>query len=163
MDCGKPAAWVFAPATVAGKVGWNIDGTPTPPVAKSAACSLNFNDGKSYSASGKVTGTATSAAIALPTGAKLHLGFWSYHDVESGNGYDKRSVLVSSDNFATTLVKVQLDNGTNEKAWTYVTIPLDALAGKSVQIRFDFDSMDGVNNDGAGWFVDDLVVNKVAP
>lgn len=164
LDCGKAVGWLFNPASAVGKPGWSIDGTPSLPVAKSGACSLNFNNGKSYEGTGKVTGTATSAAaIVLPAGAKVHLGFWNYHDVEGSNSYDKRHVLVSADGFATTPVKLQLDNATKPKQWTYVTVVLDALAGNSVLVRFEFDSVDGLNNTGTGWFVDDLVVNKSAP
>lgn len=40
--------------------------------------------------------------------------------------------------------------------WLQVVVPLTALAGKQVQIRFRLDSLDNKLNMDPGWFVDDL-------
>jgi len=160
FDCGKASTWVMLPAGSTGTTGWAIDGTPNPPAPISPACTLNFNNGKDFkSASGSeaVTGTATSAAIAVPAGAKLLIKFWSYHGVEVSSNYDQRTVEVSIDNFAGKPVfSQQLDNGKKVKAWDLVTLVVDGVGGKSVKVRFSFDSKDGNVNDGVGWFIDDV-------
>jgi hypothetical protein len=38
-------------------------------------------------------------------------------------------------------------------------IPLGALAGQRIKVRFKFDSFDGFANDGKGWFVDDITLS----
>lgn len=157
IECGAAAKWTFsAPVD---NVSWAIDGTPNPPQSKSGTCSLNFNNGTDYDGTGAVDGTATSQAVTLPATGKLRLAFWSWHDVESSSSYDVRTVLVSADNFTTSPVTVVLDNTDPKEQWQFVTVALDKLAGKSVMIRFAFDSVDGAANSGAGWFVDDVKVD----
>ncbi len=160
--CGTDNGWVLDPKTETGKtVGWGIDGDPNPPAPVSGACSLNFNDGKSFDNGSTIKGQATSAAIALPADVTAVLGFDTYNGVESSNSYDKRFVEVSTDDFATTALSKQLNNGYGAGSWTKFYLDLSSLKGKTVKVRFRFDSVDSVSNGTAGWFIDDVTVFKL--
>jgi hypothetical protein len=153
--------WVLQPAGSDTTVGWAVDGLPASPGAKSPACSLNYNNNKNYDSGASNKGTATTGSISLPAGAKIQLSFWSYHGVEGSSMFDTRRVQVSADGFATTPIDVLLPNDKSQGKWTFEIVALDALAGKTVQIRFNFDSKDSVANSTPGWFVDDLSVDKL--
>ena len=158
FTCGDKA-WTFAPAVSAKETGWQVDGNPDPPAAKSAPCSLNFNDGKSFPGD-PAAGTATSPAVAIPAGKDALVMLWSWHDVEQSKSYDQRFIEIVVG--GSVVQSVQLDNDAPEKTWALLTAPIKGQGGKSVQVRLRFDSKDGTSNDGAGWFVDDLKV-VIAP
>jgi len=42
--------------------------------------------------------------------------------------------------------------------WTVTALDISAYAGKDIQIRFYFDTGDGLYNDFPGWFVDDVII-----
>ncbi len=42
--------------------------------------------------------------------------------------------------------------------WTTVTVDASALTGMAVQLRWWFDTFDEVDNDHAGWFIDNVVI-----
>jgi hypothetical protein len=159
FDCASTSSWSLSAAAGSFKSAWAIDGTPNPPQPKSGACSLNFNNGTNFDDNVAVDGTATSPSIALPATGKVRLSFWSWHDTELSSNYDTRTVAVSADQFSSTPVQKQLENGDPGQQWLFQTIDLTALAGKSVQIRFSFDSIDAANNAGAGWFIDDVKID----
>jgi hypothetical protein len=162
VDCGGEAAWTFSSAPSATQVGWAIDGAPNPPAPHSGACSLNFNDGKDYDNGQIVKGSVTSKAQALAAGSDYVLSFWTLHDVEMSKTYDLRRVQVSTDGFAgPALIDVLLPNDAINGAWSQVKLAIPGAAGKSVQVRFVFDSVDGMSNSGAGWFVDDVSISKI--
>jgi hypothetical protein len=43
------------------------------------------------------------------------------------------------------------------------TVDLSAYNGMSVQLIWNFDTIDGIGNSGAGWYVDDIFVNGACP
>jgi hypothetical protein len=53
-------------------------------------------------------------------------------------------------------------NGTQELAWHQVTIDISQYKGQGIRMRFDFNTDpaggDQFNNDGRGWYVDDVSV-----
>ena len=156
--CGTTGYWVFTKPAATGDPAFDIDGTPATP--KPQSCSLNFNNGKNITAlsGGRVQGAATSAVITVQSGAGATLSFLSYHDTESSQSYDKRFVEISDDGFVAHVAQVQLVNNTGNKAWTSQSVDLAAWLGKSVRVRFRFDSVDGISNAGEGWFVDDVKI-----
>ncbi|MBI5607463.1 MAG: hypothetical protein HY902_01130 [Deltaproteobacteria bacterium] len=167
FECGKNGGWVFTPAAdePKGVPGWAIDATASDPGYYSPACSLNFNNGKNFEApssasSTTVKGSAVSIAIDIPadaTNVQLHLMSWV--DSETSSTYDQRYVEFSTDGFAKVDASKKLDNASaGQKVWTKVFLNMDAYVGKKVQVRFRFDSGDGISNGGAGWFVDDVQV-----
>ncbi len=157
FDCGEIGIWDIVGTS---KSKWAIDASPNPPGFKSAACSLNFNNGVDYQCAqgeGSVEGVATSPEYNLAGAKSIKLTFNSYSDSETGM-YDVRKFEVSTDNFATTALSVVIDAQSPQKQWAKVAIDINAFAGKKVKVRFDFSSGDCVANQAAGWFVDDLLI-----
>jgi hypothetical protein len=68
-------------------------------------------------------------------------------------------VQVSTNGGSTWTTLRQWDSrNPNQLAWTAHSVDLDAYAGGSVKLRFSFDSVDGLSNNFAGWFLDDVEV-----
>ena len=113
-----------------------------------------------YSNGATVTGTITSPMI---TGvvSTSSLKFKYMRQVESASGtYDVTSVEVVSGT-TTSTVWTRSSANASTTAWTDSgAISLSAFAGKSIQLRFRFDSKDSSYNTYKGWFVDDVVVTR---
>jgi extracellular elastinolytic metalloproteinase len=116
-----------------------------------------------YATGSATSGTLTSPEISGIT-ASSTLDFDYYRVVESYSGaYDKTEVAIVSGGSATTVWA--LDSSTaSTAAWQAApTISLASYAGQVIQIRFTFDSGDGVSNNFTGWLVDDVVVSGESP
>ena len=108
----------------------------------------------------RVTGTITSPII---TGAvsTTSLRFKYYRKVESASGsYDVTSVEVVSGTTSTTVWTRSSANASNSVWNDSGAISLSAFAGKSIQLRFRFDSKDSSYNAYTGWLVDDVIVTR---
>ncbi len=166
FDCGKNVGWVFTPAAdeASFTAGWAIDATAADPGAFSPACSLNFNNGKTFEqvlgGNGMPSvGTARGPVVDVPANAaNAQLQFMSWFESESSTSFDKRFVEVLVDGTATAVSLTQLDNSAPQTTWAKITLPMGAFAGKKLQLQFRIDSIDSVSNSGAGWFVDDVQV-----
>jgi len=153
--CGDTA---FQVDVLEGDVSWAVDALPNPGYA-SADCSLNFNDDiDSYDSTvGASYGVARSPGIAIPaTSGPKWLFFSSYYDTSDDidSGWDQFFVVGNPGGLV-------LGNGStddDEQKWTPVSLDISALSGQYAQFEFTFDSVDGIANDGAGWFVDDVCV-----
>lgn len=171
------ASWSFSPAGPLG-VAWGVDAAPASvlgaPAFQSAPFSLNYNNGANFNGGTGVivSGAATSSAGAIPSLAGktgLSLTFLCNYQTESTEtGFDKRFVEFSNNGFASAnLGSLQLA-ATGQTAginacsasfgvWhTHAVTTLSPAWGANVQMRFRFDSVDGTDNLGAGWFVDDV-------
>ena len=71
--------------------------------------------------------------------------------------FDRWYVEVSSDG-GTSWSIVFVGDGSLEGFWSELTADLTAYAGKSIKIRFVFDSVDGEANGYLGWYLDDIRV-----
>lgn len=130
----------------------------------------------------KNDGTITSPAITVTstTGA-ASLSFWTWWEIESVNpnafGFDIMEVEIfeiSDTNNITVLGKLNpysdpiLDNraalpytssGFNKAPiWSYQEFDISAFIGKTVKVRFFFDTRDGLYNGFRGWFIDDVKI-----
>jgi hypothetical protein len=134
-------------------VGWQSDGTR----AKGGTKSLYYGNPttKSY-ASGTTTnsGSATSAAIALPAGQKAQLGFWLYLDAEASDGFDVLTVKVGTQ----VLWTKSKQTLSQYRSWLPISVDLSAFAGQTINVIFEFDTKDGWGNSGEGVFIDDVSV-----
>src|SRR5689334_22842619 len=166
-DFPDATGWTLDPPASAGSPCWAVDATPASvagaPAYHSVPNSLNFNDGHWYGLAGGVGityGNAVSPAIDIsaPAGT-CTLSFWCAYDTETdtGCGYDKKRVQASNNGFQSLLVDQCYDtpNCGPVGQWHQHTLPLQPSWG-TIQIRFYFHTWDGLFNDGAGWFVDDL-------
>ncbi len=145
-------------------VSWAVDATPGSVLNgapfTSPPASLNFNNGVDYaSALGPTSGNATTSVINISETTSPILSFQSKCDTDGVT--DERRLQVSNNGFQTLLADLTLSKAGGE-VWTRETIPLNPIWG-SVRFRFRFDSIDTVDNNHAGWFVDDLRVWDGAP
>ena len=163
FDCGKAGDWVLDPLPADGKSTWAIDDSPKPPAYQSPSCSLNFNNGVDYDDGDAVAGTATSPLIVLPPGKVCVATFGSFNGVENDNEYDQRFIEISTDGFDKDIFSFQLDNEEDIETWADVGGVLEQWIGKTIQVRFRFDSVDDFTNETVGWFVDDLKITAGTP
>jgi hypothetical protein len=109
---------------------------------------------------GTNTGALISPSIAGINGTSA-LSFDYFRQVESFAGtFDTTAVAVSvagSGSWTTVWSRSSAD--ISENAWVNSgSIDLSAFAGSDIQIRFLFDTVDGVANAFTGWFIDDVAV-----
>ena len=110
-------------------------------------------------------GTATSAEIAIPTGAhNARLTFNVWLDVDNFPFDDLLSArIIVGGNAFTVWERTDLGFGTSQQ-WIPVTIDLPAqVAGRTIRVQFAFDSVDEQDNDGEGVYVDDVSVFAICP
>jgi leucyl aminopeptidase len=113
-----------------------------------------------YATSAPVTGTITSPVI-TGVAATSALSFKYYRKVESDTGsYDVASVEILSGTTTATVWSRSSANPSNTIWNDSGAISLAAFAGRTIQVRFKFDSVDYANNAFTGWLVDDVVVTK---
>jgi len=107
------------------------------------------------------TGAANSGAIISPRillTEDFNLAYYSREKTEgTGDVFDTRKVFVSTDDGDSwTLIHQSRNNG---NSWYYAGVyDLSPYTGQTVRIKFEFDTEDEVDNDHAGWFVDDIIV-----
>lgn len=99
-------------------------------------------------------GSVTSAQVALPTGQKAALQFWLYLDVETGDDFDVLSVMVD-DALVWSKGVATIPEG-SYKRWVFVEVDLSAYAGQTVQVSFDFKTVDHWANSSEGVYIDDI-------
>ncbi|WP_176371604.1 discoidin domain-containing protein [Desulfosediminicola flagellatus] len=88
------------------------------------------------------------------------LRFKHYLKTEKLSYYDTARVQISEDNVNFTTLYQSVYSAT---FWEEVQIDLSSYVGKSVYIRFYFDTVDGLYNNYMGWLVDDIEVVTFIP
>lgn len=118
---------------------------------------------KPMAATGRVYGSLTSAPLSLSGyGRQARVSFWYWRSVESylDGSYDRTYVQVQFGGGWQTIWSRD-SKDPSRKTWEEVGLLVDVPSGATqMQVRFVFDSVDGLHNDYAGWFVDDI---KVGP
>ena len=183
FDCADKA-WTYTNSD--GKVVWAVDSTPAAVKPVTGTCSLNYNNATDYNAvngqnqSVANAGIATTSATFDATGLSvLQLSFSYYMDTEApggqGAGFDNGWLEVSTDGFNGCCAgAVNCGNGAqdcntantksyalsraNLKTWVAFKQDIGAAFGgkKGIQLRFRFATVDQINNNYAGPFIDDL-------
>lgn len=103
-------------------------------------------------------GELISPALNLTGVDEAQLSFWTFWE---GEGCQ----------WEHPIVQVQPEGGTFETVWEDcrpegdgdVSVDLSAYAGQIVRLRFLWDTLDGINNDFEGWYVDDINVSVPPP
>jgi hypothetical protein len=114
-----------------------------------------------YDAGGQVQGTLTSPVIAnISATSTLSFMFWREVESTSSGNYDKTAVEAAEQGSSDWKVLWSLDSKTaSAKTWkSSGALSLAEYAGKNIQLRFSFDSVDDYANNFVGWFVDDVRV-----
>ncbi|KAA3596297.1 MAG: hypothetical protein DWQ06_15615 [Calditrichaeota bacterium] len=151
----------------AGAPTWSVDATPSTvlgsPVPFAGTACLNYNNGLSYDDGGlQNAGFVTlNQSIAVGAYQNPELKFQQNWNTESGT-YDQKRLQISNDNFSTFLLNIDTGALTTAGNWTQVVQALDPTWG-TIQIRFSFDTIDGIGNATEGWFIDDFLIEGVSP
>jgi immune inhibitor A len=136
----------------------------TPPTGNLAYWGSRGKDGEKV-----VTSMQTSSAIALPAGTRPSLTFSTWYDIEQG--WDYGAVRVSTDGTtwkdisgsitttahnADAVVDVtNLITGTS-RGWVTGTFDLTAYAGKSIYLKFTYNTDEAVY--GSGFYIDNIKI-----
>ncbi len=126
---------------------------------------LYFGNGTNYDNGGVAKGSALSPAVTLPQvppEGKIHLSFFLYLDVDKNLLFDRFTVEVVDGDQSTPVFSKDNVPELAYATWFEATaIDLTAFKGRSVKLRFSFDSVDHVLNEGFGVVVDDIAIRKV--
>ncbi len=108
-----------------------------------------------YDTGGPNSGTLTSPPIDLSDTPEALLTFYEWSEVETNNSYDRTRVQISLDgkNWETIFES----HGTND-TWIKRVIDLTSYVDEEIQLRFWFDTIDGLFNTFEGWYIDDVTV-----
>lgn len=120
----------------------------------------NYQDGFRNS------GNLTSPPIDLTDSVAAEVSFMYWYETENSMDYDQRWLMVRTGNnpwpSAGQPGTIQLDLRDN-RTWLPWQVNLSAYAGKIVQIRLHFDTINSLDNDHQGWYMDDFqVVQTIA-
>ena len=112
----------------------------------------NFDDG----ATG---GQVTWKGLKLEAGEGHQVRVWLWMDTEAGTSYDRFTVQAIVGGVGIKLWdKASL--GFELKNWVEVKLNLSAFAGKTIDLVFDFQTVDSVANNGEGVYLDDLLLTR---
>ncbi|MHA1292120.1 MAG: hypothetical protein ACTSQJ_05570, partial [Promethearchaeota archaeon] len=114
-----------------------------------------------YNTSLREQGNFTSIPINLSSYSNAYLEFYHWREGEGG-GWDESYVYISTNGISWDLLYTSSASFINP--WQYLVFNISAYCGNdSVQIMFDFDTIDGVANDYRGWLVDDVKITTRVP
>ena len=114
-----------------------------------------------FETAGPNAGTITSAPIKLPPHGLLDLRFNYVLQTENLLDLDEAAIDITTDGgltytrLASTAVPGQLPQS---DVWREAIYNLTAYAGKTIQLRFSFDTKDAIENQYEGWYVDDVAI-----
>ncbi len=103
------------------------------------------------------TGTANSGTVISPPydiGSSEMFSFWSWEQTENEEANDIRTVSISTDGGQNWTVIKTLSGRENQ--WYKVDIPLESYAGETALFKLTFDTVDDINNNYAGWYMDEM-------
>jgi hypothetical protein len=108
-------------------------------------------------------GQISSPPVSIPTSGAYYLRFWYLYETESaGTHWDRRWVQISANNGPFQDVLQLSDDPPN--IWLQSpAINLSAYSGKTIRVRFHFETLDAQANNFKGWFIDDFSINSEAP
>jgi hypothetical protein len=118
----------------------------------------NFNDPSGQ----PVSGTATGPAVLVPEGKSAVLKFNVYLDVEMYEPFDMlRTYILIAGKEPVEVWNKALVSGDKYKKFTEVMVNLSPYIGQEIRIQFAFDSVDGVENNGEGVYIDDVRITAL--
>lgn len=168
-DCCEDGLLLFA-AFGSGLGGWTVQGTTdafwqistqntqTPP---GALWFGNAATGNFMSSQGASAGRILSPPAAIPASAvSTVLNFSVWIDTEQPQQFDQfRIRLQLPDGSETPAVwNKSAIPASSYGTWVAVKVNLSAYAGQTVRVAFEFDSVDAIDNEGQGVFIDDMTI-----
>jgi PKD repeat protein len=108
------------------------------------------------------SGDLTSPPVYIPS-TGYYLRFWYRYETETqGQYWDQRWVQISVDDGPFNDVLQLSDDPMNWWLQSPV-IDLSGYTGHTIQMRFHFDTIDGVFNEYRGWYIDDFEISTTPP
>ncbi|MGE5611925.1 MAG: Ig-like domain-containing protein [Bacillota bacterium] len=116
--------------------------------------------GGSYNTGTRNSGSLLSPSLQLPQGQSISLSFNHLLRTESSSSYDVAQLQINAGSGWSTLASY---NRTAESStWKATSVDLSGYAGRSVQLRWFFDTKDAMSNSFEGWYVDDVKLQCAA-
>lgn len=112
---------------------------------------------QTYAHESRVKSSATTRPLTIPKGGQTTVEVDLYKDTRTAKNYDVFQVFALRDGALLPLwTSKSLPNGTTDKGWQHLSIPLTTYAGQSVQVRFVFDSVDAPSGAFEGTYLDTI-------
>ncbi|MFX1568621.1 MAG: CARDB domain-containing protein [Promethearchaeota archaeon] len=89
------------------------------------------------------------------------LEFYHWRESEADIDWDKSIVYISVD--GTNWDLLYQNDVSYIAPWEKITVDISAYIGKTIQLKFYFDTGDNLNNDFRGWLIDDIVIYSLGP
>ncbi|MEA3200284.1 MAG: hypothetical protein QOE90_1712 [Thermoplasmata archaeon] len=159
FDTGSATGWTST--VVSGTNLWHVDSaciaaySPSYDLAYTQTGTCTYNTGARTAAHAD-----TSVSLAGKT-ISAHLSFKHWFQVEqAAAGYDQMKAQYSCNGSTFTTLQTWDGGSTNPASgsWLSQTYDVSACKGGTLYIRFNFDSVDGINNAFKGWFIDNVAV-----
>ena len=167
FNCKDPNSDAWKLDAPLGALGWALDESPNPPGAKSAPCSLNYNNGKDFQCpigspfGFKLNASATSPLIdatKVKAGTLMRVVFQRAGAWEA-NAFDNLDIESSIDGGKTwKAVNLTALDPWAQPTWNTQVLDITSLSGAAFQLRVRFSTTDCVVNTQAGPFIDSLVI-----
>ena len=120
--------------------------------------------GGTYNTGAANQGSITSPTIALPNSSVVQLDFNYVLQTENSTSWDLSQIQISNNGGSSFTTLASLNGVAERTSWGTVTpVNLAAYAGQNVQLRFFFNTIDGVANAFEGWYIDDVRIQSAAP
>lgn len=166
--------WI--PGSTYQPIVWSNDGTPAfvpGGPSRTGPNSLNYNNGTGYDSPGTSnTGVVYSPWVSLAGLASPTLSFWCNFHTQPGSEdaasmRDQRQVaIVPGNSYPLINETLGVTNGgptlgacSGMGTWHRHVVPLNPAWGV-VQVAFVFATVDALDNDNGGWFIDDFAVSE---
>ena len=107
-------------------------------------------------------GELTFGPVTLCDDDSVRLSFYSWHDTETENpnNFDLKDVQIRYDQGGGTWSAwtdlLRISTAYPSRQWNAISQQLCDYAGRTVEIRFSFDTVDYRHNDYEGWYIDDV-------
>jgi subtilisin family serine protease len=112
----------------------------------------------------RAAGTITSPNITLLSGAQVTVDFNYLLVTQSTAGLDVATLQIKPTTGGTWTTLATYNDVAESSTWIAAnTVDVSSYAGKTVQLRFSFDTMNELDNKYEGWYVDDVVVRQTMP
>lgn len=142
-------------------VGWHVSTgiqSESPPGSLwyGNAETMNYDSGTGNS------GTVTLPTVALPGGVEVGMTWDLFLSTEYGTSYDILEVQLTVEGSDQVIVVWDKSKALYYNAWFTSGVDLTAFGGKTVELRFAFDTQDEVQNTGLGVFIDNLQLGSAS-
>lgn len=110
------------------------------------------------------SGAIQSERIYIASGySKITLQFYGWHETEPQrmgfdlNDFDRKQVILIDDG-DDIIATYTIGTSSAPGEWYREEIDLTPFAGREIRIQFKFDTVDGLNNNFEGWYIDDVQI-----